>query len=171
MTTDISTDRLCLRVVTPQDATKVTEIVSDPRIYRMVARISPNQTLAQTLAWIASHDTGRATDTDHVYAITQNGELIGMTGAHRAAPQLPFEVGYWLSPDHWGKGLVTEATDAVMEWLQTRGQRGFVSGYFADNPASGRVLDKLGFMKADRRPVFCLGRGEEVEHYDMAHVA
>ena len=66
---------------------------------------------------------------------------------------------------------VTEAADAVLRWLQARGERAFVSGYFADNPASGRVLAKLGFMRAGRHKVFCLGRGEIVDHYDMAQIA
>ena len=171
MSTELSTDRLLLRAVRPDDAAEITSIIADPRIYRMVARISPDQSLAQTLAWIAGHDAGRASDTDHVYAITLDGKPIGMTGAHRDVAYLPFEVGYWLSPEYWGKGIVTEAADAVLKWLQARGERAFVSGYFVDNPASGRILDKLGFMKADRRHVFCLGRGEEVEHYYMARVA
>lgn len=171
MSDEIRTDRLVLRHARPEDAQRITELVNDPRIYRMVARIPARQTLAQTLGWISSHDARRAADTEHPFAISVNGELVGMTGAHREAAALPFEIGYWLTPGLWGKGIVTEAADAILNWLQGRGERAFVSGYFADNPASGRVLDKLGFMKAGRHKVFCLGRGETVDHYDMAQIA
>lgn len=167
----LSTDRLVLRHARPEDAQRITDLIHDPRIYRMVARIPADQSLAQTLGWISGHDAGRKADTDHVYAVTLDDQLIGMTGAHRAAAPLPFEVGYWLAPAHWGKGIMTEAADAILRWLQARGERAFVSGYFADNPASGRVLEKLGFMKAGRHMVFCLGRGEAVDHYDMAQIA
>ncbi|HBT36534.1 MAG TPA: hypothetical protein DEB52_11060 [Hyphomonas sp.] len=65
---------------------------------------------------------------------------------------------------------MTEATEALVGWLKQRGERGFVSGYLDDNPASGRVLEKLAFMKADRIKVFCLGRGEMVGHVNMARI-
>ena len=65
---------------------------------------------------------------------------------------------------------MTEAASALIDWLRQRGERAFVSGYFADNPASGRVLEKLDFMKAGRMPMFCLGRGETVEHFNVARV-
>ena len=171
MSTTITTSRLTLRHVQPTDAQRITDLVNNPQIYRMVSRISSSQSHAQTLGWISGHDAGRAADTDHPYAIVLDGELIGMTGAHREVTLLPFEIGYWLAPEHWGQGIMTEAAEALLKWLQEHGEQAFVSGYFIDNPASGRVLGKLGFMKADRRQVFCLGRGEAVEHYDMARVA
>tara|TARA_R110002094_G_scaffold63662_1_gene73933 strand:+ start:1743 stop:2267 length:525 start_codon:yes stop_codon:yes gene_type:complete len=171
MSDEIRTQRVLLRPVQPSDSGKITEIIHDPRIYRMVARIAPNQTKAQTLAWISTHDAGAARNTDHVRAVEQDGELIGITGAHRQAGKSPFELGYWLAPHAWGKGLMTEAAGALMEWLEHRGEQGFVSGYFADNPASGRVLQKLGFMIAGRGPVFSLGRGETVDHLYMARIA
>lgn len=166
----ITTDRLTLRQIWPTDADRITEIVSDPRVHRMVARIPESQTHAQTLAWIAGHATGRAEDTDHPYAILHNDTLIGTAGAHRSRTGEPFEIGYWLAPEAWGQGFTTEAADALIDWLKSRGEQAFVSGYFVDNPASGRVLDKLGFLKADRRKVFCLGRGESVDHYYMSRV-
>lgn len=170
MSTQITTDRLVLRAVEAGDARRITDLVNDPRIYRMVARIPAHQTVAQTLAWIAGHQPRREDNTGHPYAIVDDGELVGITSAHRDTRWLPFEIGYWLSPDRWGKGIMTEATDALMGWLRQRGERAFVSGYLDDNPASGRVLEKLAFMKADRSRVFCLGRGEMVGHVNMARI-
>ncbi|MEQ3648337.1 GNAT family N-acetyltransferase [Hyphomonas sp.] len=170
MSTEITTDRLALRPVAASDAGRITDLVNDPRIYRMVSRISANQTVAQTLAWISSHEAGRVDDTKHPYAIVADGELVGVTSAHRDGTWLPFEIGYWLSPERWGKGLMTEATEALMGWLKQRGERSFISGYLDDNPASGRVLEKLDFMKAGRMNIFCLGRGEMVGHVNMARI-
>ncbi len=172
MTAEISTERLHLRPVTPQDRGRITEVVADPRVHRMLARVPPGQTKAQTLAWIMTHDRGRAEDIDHVYAITKDGVLIGVTGAHRASTDLPLEIGYWLAPEAWGQGFVTEASAALIRWLETRkGARALVSGHFADNPASGRVLYKLGFLPSGRDKMFCAGRGEVADHVLLARIS
>jgi RimJ/RimL family protein N-acetyltransferase len=171
MSDEMRTKRLILRPVRPVDAGPITEIIQDPRIHRNLARVAPNQNKAQTLAWIATHDLGRENDTGHVFAITLDDGFLGIMGANRSGRHAPFNLGYWLAPAVWGKGLVTEAAGAVLGWLEGRGEKAFVSGYFADNPASGRVLQKLGFMKADRAPMFCLGRGETVDHFHMARIA
>jgi RimJ/RimL family protein N-acetyltransferase len=171
MSEEIRTERLLLRSIRPSDSGQITEIIHDPRVHRMLARVAPNQTKAQTLAWIASHDTGRKNNTDHVFAVVQDDNLVGVAGAHRDLVNMPMNLGYWLAPHAWGKGLITEAAGAVLSWLEARGEKAFVSGHFADNPASGRVLQKLGFIRADRGQMFCLGRGEMVDHLYMARIA
>ncbi len=170
--TELKTSRLVLRAVTPQDSGRITEIVADPRVHRMLARVSPDQTKAQTLAWIITHERGRAEDTDHVFAITLGGDLIGVIGANRADVALPFEIGYWLAPGAWGQGYCSEAGKALIGWLeQRRCARALVAGHFADNPASGRVLAKLGFLPCGRNRMFSAGRGELADHILMARIA
>ena len=108
---------------------------------------------------------------EHVRAMVLEGNIVGVVGAHRELEGMPFNIGYWLSPVAWGKGLTTEAAKKLLAWLESRGETAFLSGHFVDNPASGRVLNKLGFMRAGRRRLFSLGRGETVEHFDMARLA
>jgi RimJ/RimL family protein N-acetyltransferase len=169
---EIVTPRLALRRVSPADCSPITEAVNDPRIYRMVARIPPGQTKAQTLAWIATHDRGRQADTDHVFAIVWQGAFSGVIGAHRSAADDPFEIGYWLKPDSWGQGLCTEAGRGLLGWLETRRKvRVLVSGHFADNPASGRVLRKLRFLPCGRNRMYSAGRGEAADHILMARIS
>lgn len=169
---EFTTARLALRPVSPRDAGPITEAVNDPRVYRMLARVPPGQTKAQTLAWIATHDTGRAADTDHTFAITQAGDLLGVIGAHRTAADLPFEIGYWLKPAAWGQGICTEAGAGIIGWLEkARGVRALVAGHFFDNPASGHILKKLGFLPSGRDRRLCAGRGDYAEHIMMARIA
>ncbi|MGH1421554.1 MAG: GNAT family N-acetyltransferase [Hyphomonas sp.] len=167
----LNTDRLVLQRVAPEHAEAVAENICDPRIYRNVSRIPSGQTLAQTHDWINSQANGAVADTDHTFAIMSDNHLTGMVGAHRQHTWEPFEIGYWLSPASWNQGFATEAGDEVIKWLESRGQFGAVSGYFEDNPASGRVLSKLDFMKAGRDVQFCLGRGEFVAHLHMARIS
>jgi RimJ/RimL family protein N-acetyltransferase len=57
--TEIRTRRLLLRPIVPRDSGLITQLVGDPRIHRMLARVAPGQTKAQTLAWIMTHELGR----------------------------------------------------------------------------------------------------------------
>lgn len=168
MTQEIKTERLRLRRPQISDAGAITDYVNDPRIYEKVARIAPGQTMKVTTGWLASVERDRAKDLHYVFVIEKEGELIGIVGAHRDAADAPFEIGYWLAPDAWGRGIATEAAGALIAWLEeTRAADHFTSGHFADNPASGRILEKLGFRRTHNAPVFCLGRGHDVDHVFM----
>jgi RimJ/RimL family protein N-acetyltransferase len=77
-----------------------------------------------------------------------------------AAPEL----GYWIARPHWGKGYATEAGAAVLEVAAMLGHRELVASHFLDNPASGKVLRKLGFEPTGRtQPRWSCGRGEMAE--------
>ncbi len=73
------------------------------------------------------------------------------------------QLGYWLTPDAWGRGLATEAGEAVIAMARhALGLRRLGAFHFVDNPASGRVLTKLGFRPTGRiEPRASLGRGGE----------
>ncbi len=60
------------------------------------------------------------------------------------------ELGYWIARQHWGRGYATEAGTAVLEIARTLGHERVVASHFLDNPASGRVLEKLGFLRTGR---------------------
>lgn len=171
--TELRSDRLTLRRVRPQDSGPFTEAVADPRVHRMLASVPPGQTKAQTLAWIATHDRALAEDTGHFFAIcAEDAPLAGIISATRASTDDPFEIGYWLAPAAWGKGYCTEAGALLIRWLETaRGVRALVAGHFVDNPASGRVLAKLGFLPCGRGPMFSKGRGEAADHMMLARLS
>ncbi len=170
---EIETHRLGLRRLVPADAGPFTEAVNDPRIYRMLASVPPGQTKAQTLAWIATHTRQKEENTGHYFAIAPKaGKPSGIISATRDMPDRPFDIGYWLVPEAWGHGYCTEAGLAVIGWLEnTCGAAALVSGYFADNPSSGKVLRKLGFLPCGRSAMFSKGRGECSDHIMMARIA
>jgi RimJ/RimL family protein N-acetyltransferase len=168
MSESITTDRLTLRPARAGDGKAITAYVNDPRIYEKVARIAPGQTLQVTQAWLQAVERDRARGLHHLFAIDIGGAFVGLVGAHTSHVGEPFEIGYWLAPEAWSRGIATEAAGALIAWLEKIGQGGcYTSGYFADNPASGRVLEKTGFRETHRAPVFCLGRGCEIDHVFM----
>jgi RimJ/RimL family protein N-acetyltransferase len=72
---------------------------------------------------------------------------IGLTTDPDGARQL----GYWLAPDAWGRGLATEAGHAVIDMARHAiGLKRLHAWHFLDNPASGKVLRKLGFRPTGR---------------------
>ncbi len=87
--------------------------------------------------------------------------LIGMIGLHRVADDPDtLELGYYLAPSHWDLGLMTEAGAAITAYgLALAGPGGLFAGYYADNPGSGRVLAKLGFVEEHRAERPCLASG------------
>ncbi|KUO53931.1 MAG: GNAT family acetyltransferase [Sphingomonadales bacterium BRH_c42] len=96
------------------------------------------------------------------FLITRVGDaaLVGCIGIDRKGPDI--ELGYWIARQHWGRGYATEAGRAVLEISTMLGHRRLVASHFLDNPASGRVLQKLGF-EATGRVVsrYSCGRGED----------
>jgi RimJ/RimL family protein N-acetyltransferase len=70
------------------------------------------------------------------------------------------ELGYYVARAHWGRGIATEAGSVILAYgIGLLGRSRITSGHFADNPASGRVLEKLGFSRAglSERPCLALG--------------
>lgn len=80
------------------------------------------------------------------------------------------ELGYWIARPRWGNGYATEAGLAIIEIARTLGHHRLIASHFLDNPASGRVLAKLGFEPtgevAERHSC---GRGElaPAAHYSL----
>lgn len=79
------------------------------------------------------------------------------------------ELGYWLAPSLWGRGITTEAANAVLSFgFDQLGLSRFTSGHAEDNPASGKVLRKLGFVETGRAMSPCLATGVEMPTIRMA---
>lgn len=146
----VRTDRLLLRPGWIEDAPALTRAVgSDPAIARNTARIPWPYTLDD-----ASHFLGMTQDASApvclIFARTSGApRLVGSVGIHPDADGM--ELGYWVARPYWGLGFATEAAAGLL-----RAARGSLrlerlhSGHFADNPASGRVLRKLGFQPTGR---------------------
>ena len=86
-------------------------------------------------------------------ALNDTDEAIGAIGYGEscdcALPALPGEqtVGYWVAKPYWNQGICTEALRLLVDYcFDVEGMQSLISGHFVDNPASGRVMEKCGFV-------------------------
>ena len=88
------------------------------------------------------------------FALEYQGKVIGSLGIEEYSEEnypelssrLGREIGYVLSRDYWGKGLMPEAVQAVIRWLFDEEHLDFVIvGHFDWNRQSRRVVEKCGF--------------------------
>ena len=141
----ISTARLKLRPPQMTDADRVARLCADADIPRMTTRMPWPYSLKDARAFINAvilQDHKR----DNTFLIEDAEEgVVGCVGMFMRE-RTP-EIGYWVGREYWGRGIATEATQAALDWAaQDWGKKVVVAGHFADNPASGAVLCKTGFL-------------------------
>jgi RimJ/RimL family protein N-acetyltransferase len=155
------TERLLLRPGWSQDAPALFEAIRDERIVRNLATAPWPYRPADAEAWLA---TERKPSEPSLLILRCTGgapELIGAIGFGRR-PTGETEFGYWIARRHWGRGYATEAGRALLAAARHGLRlRRLDAGHFLDNPASGRVLEKLGFRPTGMTvPRYSAGRGE-----------
>lgn len=138
--------RLRLRAPLPADAPRIAQLACDPAIARMTTRMPYPYGLDDAEAFIERtrvQDLSR----DVTFLVEADGEgPVGMLGFFTEGPVGP-EFGYWFGRAWWGRGYATEAAEAALDWAhRIWGKRAILAGFFADNPASRRVLEKAGFL-------------------------
>jgi len=106
-----------------------------------------------------------------ILAIEVNREAAGGIGLFPQKDVYRFnaEIGYWLSENHWGKGIMTAAVSAVVDHAfgKTELLRLF-AGVFANNPSSMRVLEKNGFVLESIHRKAVVKNGERLDEHLFA---
>lgn len=146
----VRTSRLLLRPGWAEDAPALAHAIGEEAIVRNLA----------TAPWPYDEREARAfleMERDPflpgflIFARTQGApRLVGGCGLARLPASDAVELGYWISRPHWGLGYATEAARGVLDVAQALGIRELAASHFIDNPASGRVLRKLGFRPTGR---------------------
>lgn len=156
----IRSERLFLRPGWPEDRGEIFAGIADEAVVRNLARVPWPYTPEAAREFAELPQDRRY---PHFMVTLPTGEgsyLIGCVGLAPLGDEV--ELGYWIARDYWDRGYATEATRAVLSLARTIGHSRLVSSHFVDNPASGRVLRKIGFgPTGEVRPRFCCSRGEE----------
>lgn len=157
-------ERLFLRPAFPEDGEAILAGIGDEGIVRNLARTPWPYSIRDARAFAEKPQDPRL---PHFLVTLPGHGVIGSAGLgeHEGEPEL----GYWIARAHWGRGYATEAAGAVLRIARTLGHRRLTAGHFTDNPASGRVLRKLGFVPTGRitRRYIC-GRGAVADSAEYA---
>ncbi len=144
----LETERLLLRPMTIQDAESAFKNwTSDPEIAKFM-RWELHKNVAETREWLESEEAFLESDTVYNWGLVlkESGELIGSGGLVFIELKGMYELGYNIMKKYWNQGLATEASWKMIEYGKKElGQKQFYCCHAKDNPASGKVMTKVGF--------------------------
>jgi len=154
------TDRLLLRPGWVDDAPVLFNAIRDEAIVRNLASVPWPYRPDDARAFLASEHSPQSPHFLIFHRTLGAPQLVGTIGLARHENG-ETELGYWIARPFWGLGYATEAGACVVT-LARDGLRlaKLVAGHFVDNPASGRVLEKIGFKDLGRTVQrYSVGRG------------
>ena len=166
----IETDRLILRVFKIEDLENFFEYASVPGV-------------GEAAGWLHHNSIEDAKKVAEMFIKEKNifslvdkdtGKMIGTLGLHEPDGKMPelvyekfkkrniVELGFVLSKEYWGKGLMPEAVSAVLKYLfKNTGAEFVMAGYFNENVRSMRTQEKVGMKK------FAEGMGKDAHKKDI----
>lgn len=157
----VRTERLLLRPGWPEDAPALVRAIGDEAIARNLASVPWPYKQKDAEAFLAAPRIGEGFSLLAFRRTHGSPQLVGSAGI-RIGPDGASELGYWIARPYWGLGYATEAAGAVVDLARDSLRvKQIGAAHFLDNPASGRVLEKLGF-----RPT-----GDIVPRYSLARDA
>ncbi len=143
----LETARLVLEPLRPRDAPALAEIAGHPDVAPMLM-IFPSP-CPEAFAREVIARSGDTSQPAFRLAVRERGALVGSVGIGGDIPGDAASVAYFVAPAAQGRGLASEAMRAFIDaCARTFGLSGIHADHFEDNPASGVVLERLGFRRA-----------------------
>ena len=164
----LETGRLILRKPHEDDISAFVPLIGDFDVSKNLSRVPHPYSDADAREFIARVHTQRAEGNDYNFAIARRSDdaYLGTCGVHRR--ETGWEFGYWLGKPYWGQGYATEAARCLVRFAFDELRLPvLIAGWFYDNPASGRVLAKLGCVPDGAEQRNCLARGHAVNCYNV----
>lgn len=158
--------RLKLRPLGADDVAALTALTDHLEVTRYTAVLPLPFTQAAAQDFIAQTDRARAQGRGLALGVerTLDGRLIGCIGwGPSTVDAANAELGYWFASDCWNQGYATEALARLIRYgFDVCAIAHFEAATHPQNPASRRVLEKLGFSPAGARAVAVLGQALDV---------
>ena len=137
------TERLLIRPFRISDAEDAFEWRSDPEVNRFMPYPCDDniaELRRRIEKWIADNDK-------YAIVLRETDKVIGDISLEWSEKDKAYEIGYNINRSYWRKGYATEAVRGLLDWAYNElGARDFTAFYAKDNGASGRVLEKCGFV-------------------------
>ena len=158
-------ERISLRTPEEEDVAFLQRNVNDPRIRRPIAAATP-VTATEEREWVeVANEEGVS------LLICADEEPVGTIGLAEVNETWGHaEVGYWVTPDAWGAGYATAATELLVGYgFDQRRLNKIVAYAFDFNAGSQRVLEKVGFTEEGifREEAFVDGEFADIHRYGL----
>jgi RimJ/RimL family protein N-acetyltransferase len=151
---EIETKRLLLRELVADDLEAMLAYRADPRYgeYYAPDDVLPDRTHDLLQMFLARQKEEPRTKFQLAVILKSDNHLIGNCGIRmKSTDAIDGDIGYELSPDHWGQGYTTEAAQAIVKFgFSELNLHRIWSWCIADNHWSVRVLEKLGMRQEGR---------------------
>ena len=145
----LETKRMILRPLSIADANDIYERwTCDDRVSKYV-RWCTHRSAADTIEWLKLEEENISSDKIFQWGFVQkeNGYLFGSGGINYNEEENLFELGYNIMHKFWNQGYTTEAAKAIIEFaVKELKQNELIAWHAIENPASGAVMRKCGFV-------------------------
>ncbi len=146
----IETRRLVLRPFQTSDAATLQTLINDKEIAANTRSIEYPYPDGAGLKWIEQHPKMWLDGKSAIFAVClkPDDQLTGAIGLEIEPENEHAELGYWLGRKFWNQGITTEAAAAVVRFgFQTLALHKIHAHHLTRNPASGRILQKIGMVQ------------------------
>lgn len=144
----IETERLILSELKESDLLFVVEYLQDKIFSDLTSNIPYPYHIENAEFWLKISREAFDKKKGFTFAIRDKEEkIIGAIGLHDEGSDKA-ELGYWMAKPFWSKGYVTEAAEAIIDFgFKELGFNKIYATYFPHNPASGRIMQKVGMKQ------------------------
>lgn len=145
----LQTERLLLRPFVAEDAPNLQKIANDRKVTYTTAAIAYPYSINHASHWISCLKNMLLIQQVVTFAVEnkETQELMGMIGLTVFNDSNQADLGYWLGSNYWNKGYVTEASKKMLDYgFNELEVNAVIANHMVRNPASGKVLQKLGMQ-------------------------
>lgn len=146
----LETERLILRPLKAKDAQEMFKWLSDERVTKYMTYSTYNN--VDRVKYLINEIIPNSKDSHWGFVLKETNQLIGSGSIYFSEKHDAWNFGYNLNYDYWGNGYATEAAKRMIKFAYDElGARDFCATHAADNPASGRVIEKCGLKFVQNR--------------------
>lgn len=168
----LQTERLTLRPFHLDDAPIVRKLAGAREIASVTQNIPHPYEEGMAEAWISTHqplfEEGKLCN--FAIVVRDGAQLVGAIGLNVSRLHNKAELGYWIGVPYWRLGYCTEAAQAVIRYgFRVMGLNRILARHLKRNPASGRVMQKLGMSREGlmRQDIVKWGTYEDMVCYGL----
>ncbi len=147
---ELTTDRLHMRGFQLSDASEIQRLAGTYEVAEMTLNIPHPYINGMAEIWIESHQEEYDAGMSVIFALCdkKTEQLLGAVGLTITQRFNRAELGYWVGQPFWGQGYATEAARAIVNYgFEALNLNKVTASHMTRNPASGRVMEKIGMKK------------------------